>query len=345
MPLFVCGRFDLSLGVVNILRCRPVRSTAYSGSWITLGNNRGLASSDNCRVGKMLRYGLTAVIILGCVSLTNQVAQNAAGAVEPEKLRPEKAALAAENFRNRAIIDNTWVPMKPGMRWIYEGISHEGDGKIIPHRLIVTITDLTKMIGGVRTLVSYDLDYKDKELAEAELAFYAQDDEGNVWQFGEYPEEYEDGKFIQAPAWIHGLKGARAGIMMPADPRMGNAGFAQGWGPSVGWKDRGIVYQTGQKVSVPAGTFDNVLVIKESAAGEKDAAQLKYYAPGVGNIHTGWLGEAASVTENLELVKIEQLAPEELRKVRMKALRLESDAYRRSKDVYAKTARSVANSQ
>jgi hypothetical protein len=186
--------------------------------------------------------------------------------------------------------------------------------------------------------VSYDLDYSDGELVEAELAFYAQDNNGNVWQFGEYPEEYEDGKFVKAPTWLHGLKGARAGVMMPADPHVGSDGFSEGWGPSVGWKDRGVVYQTDQKVTVPAGDFAGVLVIKESAAGEKDAEQLKYYAPNTGSVRTGWMGSESRTTETLELVKIEQLDCKTLNEVDQKALQLEKAAYKRSKDVYYKTS-------
>src|SRR3954447_10392748 len=195
----------------------------------------------------MRRYSLTGALILGCISLTNLPALAAAAAANQDNPQPFGTPVAAEKFDNSTAIDNKWAPMKPGIRWIYEGKSQEDDGKIVGHRIVVTITDLTKLIGGVRTIVSYDLDYKDKELVEAELAFYAQDYEGNVWQFGEYPEEYEDGKFIRAPAWIHGEKDARAGIMMPADPRLGDSGFGQGWGPAVNWKDRGVIYQAGQR--------------------------------------------------------------------------------------------------
>ena len=45
------------------------------------------------------------------------------------------------------------------------------------------------------------------------------------------------------------------------DPQLGMPSFAQGWAPAVGWKDRGATYQIGQKVSVPAGQYENVLVI------------------------------------------------------------------------------------
>ncbi len=62
------------------------------------------------------------------------------------------------------------------------------------------------------------------ELEEVELAFFAQDDKGRVWNFGEYPEEFANGKFDGAPnVWITGLDGARGGIHMLADPEVGDA--------------------------------------------------------------------------------------------------------------------------
>jgi hypothetical protein len=249
----------------------------------------------------------------------------------------QSAVFDPARFAHPTNIDNKWAPMKPGTRWVYEGTSVEDDEKVVPHRITATVTDLTKLVGGIRTVVSYDLDHSGGELVEAELAFYAQDDDGNVWQLGEYPEEYEDGRFIKAPTWLHGFKGARAGIMMPAQPRVGMPSFAEGWGPAVGWKDRGITYQVGQKVSGPSGTYDDVLVIKESAPGEPDAEQLKFYAPSVGNIRTGWIGTGAKATEELDLVKMEQLDAKALAEVRAKALKFEQSAYRHSKDVYAKT--------
>ena len=101
--------------------------------------------------------------------------------------------------------------------------------------------------------------------------------------------------------------------------------------------------RSNRKLAVPAGTCNDVLVIKESAVEERDAEQLKYYAPAVGNLATGWLGSDAKITEDLSLVKFERITGEELRKVRRQALQLEADAYKRSKTVYAKTSRSTVS--
>ncbi len=178
-------------------------------------------------------------------------------------------------------IDNQWMPLKPGMRFVYEGTTIEDDGTAVPHRVVINVTDLTKMIGGVRTVVTWDLDYSDGELVEAEIAFFAQDSNGTVWRMGEYPEEYDDGKFVAAPAWLHGLEGASAGIMMHAKPQVGTPSYAEGWAPAVNWTDRGQVDQVAQKTCVPAACYEDVIVIAETSAGEVGAQQLKYYARGV----------------------------------------------------------------
>lgn len=242
-----------------------------------------------------------------------------------------------DNFDNSTTIDNEWLALRPGTRFVYEGTTIEDNGEAVPHRVEITITDLTKIIGDVRSVVSWDLDYSNDELVEAELAFYAQDNDGNVWRMGEYPEEYEDGEIIAAPTWIHGLADAHAGIYMLGDPQLGTPSYAQGWGPAVDWTDRGQVDQMSQNICVPLDCYDDVLVIVETSASEPDAQQLKYYARGVGHMLVGWKGEGEKSKETLELVELVQLSPEDLEEARAQALELEKSAYENSKDVYAHT--------
>lgn len=240
------------------------------------------------------------------------------------------------NFDRSTNIDNPWFPLKPGTRFVHKGFTTEG-GKRVPHRLVTIVTDLTKVIDGVRTVVIWIEDYKAGKLDEAELAFFAQDKDGNVWSLGEYPEEYEDGKVVKAPTWIHGLKDSRAGIAMQAGPRLGTPSYSQGWAPSVNWTDRGKVDQMGQKTCVPLRCYEDVLVIAETSKAEPNAEQLKHYARGVGKVRVGWRGRGEKLQEILELVEISQLGPEALAKARAAALKLERSAYKVSKDVYGRT--------
>ena len=253
---------------------------------------------------------------------------------ETPKLEPWDKA----QFDQRStVIDNPWLPMAPGMRYVYEGSTAMNNGKQVPHRIEINITDLSKVIDGVRCRVSYDLDFSNGALEEAELALFAQDKVGNVWHLGQYPEEYENRKLTKAPAWIHGFEGARAGIMMKAQPALGAPSYSQGYGPAVGWTDRGQTHLMGQSVKVRAGQFKDVLVIKETAATEGDAFQLKFYAKGVGNIKVGWLG-SDKTKETLDLVRIQKLDTKAMDALRAQALKLEQSAYINSKNVYAKTA-------
>jgi hypothetical protein len=249
----------------------------------------------------------------------------------------EFETLDANNFSNPSSIDNQWLPLKPGTRLTWEGTSiDEGDKE--NHRVIFTVTDLTKVIGGVRTVVCWDQDYVDGDLAETEICFFAQDNNGTVWLMGEYPEEYEDGEFVAAPCWMHGSLDGRAGIAMLGDPKAGTPSYSNGWAPSVEFTDRAVVDQVNQKTTVPAGNYENVLVIDEFNNEEPGAHQLKYYAPGVGNVRVGWRGDPTD-QENLELIKFEQLSAEELAKAREAALKLEQNAYEGSKEVYGPTPR------
>jgi len=241
------------------------------------------------------------------------------------------------NFDRPTDIDNVWFPLKPGKQLVYDGETKGEDG-LIRHRVVFTVTDLTKVVDGVRNVVVWDRDYNDGKLVETELAFFAQDNDGNVWRMGEYPEEYKNGKFVRCPAWIHGIAKAVAGIEMRAKPQPGTPSYSQGWGPGVNFTDRGQVDQTGQKIKGPMGSYDDVLVIAEVSRIEKDAHQLKFFARGVGNVRVAWRGKGEKTKETLDLVKVEQLSPAELEKVRAEALKLEKNAYKVSKNVYAQTA-------
>jgi hypothetical protein len=231
------------------------------------------------------------------------------------------------NFDDSATVDNTWFPLEPGAYSVFEGSAID-DGERISRRVLTTVTDLRKEINGVNTVVVWERDYNEGKLVEAELAFFAQDNDGNVWHMGEYPEEYEDGEFDKAPGWLAGAKGATAGIAMRAQPRLGTPGYAQGYAPPpINWIDRGRVHNVGEKVCVPVGCYEDVLVIEEFERNKPGAYQLKYYAPGVGDVRVGWRGPEEEEKEGLDLVKDVRLSPEALAEARADALELEERAY------------------
>jgi hypothetical protein len=268
----------------------------------------------------------------------NQSAQNGSERTQAEPPTGGSAEkLERARFDDPTRIDNRWLPLRPGMQLVYEGSAIVDEEGRQTRRVVTTVTDLSKVIDGVRTLVIWERDFTAGQLSEPELAFFAQDNAGNVWLVGEYPEEYEDGKFDKAPAWISGQKGATAGIAMKAQPRLGEPIYAQGYAPPpVDFTDRARVYKTEQKTCTPVECYENVLVTEEFNPDEPGAYQLKYYAPGVGNVRVGWRGGKEEEKEALELVDINHLGPEALAQVRSKAWEMEWRAYERS-EVYRET--------
>jgi hypothetical protein len=241
-----------------------------------------------------------------------------------------------KKFSRSTTIDNQWTPLRPGMQFTFEGRANRGNGRV-NHRVVFTVTDLTKVIDGVRTVVLWDRDFNAGQIVETELAFFAQDDDGNVWLLGEYPEEWEDGEFSGAPdVWFSGVARARAGIMMRADPQLGTSSYLQGFAPAIEFSDRAKVHQTGQRTCVPLGCYDNVLVTDEwNPLEQGDAHQRKFYAPGVGNVRVGAVNDPEA--EELVLVKLSHLDPGALAQAREEALELERRAYRVRKDVVGGT--------
>lgn len=233
-------------------------------------------------------------------------------------------------FSRPTIIDNKWLPLKPGTLTEYTGTTVNDEGERQPHRIVSVVTDLVKKINGIDVVVIWERDIADDILQEAELTFFAQDDDGNVWHFGQYSEGYDGTEFLGGMGWMVGhLDGAKGGIMMQADPKMGTPSYSEGYGPPpFNWTDRGQVSKMGEKVKVPVGSYDDVLVIEEWSLEEaaRGASQFKYYAQGVGNIKVGFGGDDVK-KELLELTRFEQLSPEQLEEAHAEALKLDARSY------------------
>ena len=244
----------------------------------------------------------------------------------PTPCPSEAATYDASSFPRFPHVDNPGLPLAPGTRLVLEGRADRGGGPL-PHQVVFTVTDLVKVIDGIPNVVVFDTDIQDEAIAEAELAFFAQDREGNVWNLGEYPEEYEDGKFVGAPStWFSGIGDAQGGIHMRANPQRGTGWYLQGWVPSIEFLDCAQVSKTDETACVPIKCFDGVLVTEETSPLDPDSGiQLKYHAPGIGIIQVGAVG--GDEGETLQLVERRKLTAKELATARASALALEKHAY------------------
>ena len=176
-------------------------------------------------------------------------------------------------------ITNPYWPMSPGDRWVYR----EADGQGGEQKVEVTVTDDTKPIAGIEALVVHDVVTEDGELVEDTFDWYAQDVDGNIWYLGEHTKEFENGKVkTTAGSWEHGVDGAQAGVVVPAEPQPGLAYRQEYYAGEA--EDAATVLSLDEWVQVPAGSYRDVLMTKDYTPLQPEVLEHKFYAQGVGPV-------------------------------------------------------------
>jgi hypothetical protein len=173
---------------------------------------------------------------------------------------------------------NRYFPLRPGTVSRYRG-TEDGD----TYRERVLVTHRTKVIQGVTTTVVSDiLRRADGSPAEKTRDWYAADDDGNVWYFGESTSTFDRRGHVESRegSWQAGVDGAVAGTIMPADPRP-TAAYRQelyrGHAEDQAW-----IVQRNASTHVPYGTLRHLVRSFEWTRLEQDVLSLKLYAPGLG---------------------------------------------------------------
>ena len=169
-------------------------------------------------------------------------------------------------------IDNEYFPLKPGTTFLYEGGAEHDQ---------MSVTHQTKKVMGVECVVVDDRAWEGGQLVEQTYDWFAQDNKGNVWYFGEDTKEYENGKVVSTKgSWEAGVDGAKAGIIMQADPKVGQS-YHQEYYPGEAM-DMAKVISLNASVTVPYGSFDHALDTKEWTPLQPVFFEKKYYVRGVG---------------------------------------------------------------
>lgn len=281
---------------------------------------------------KRVATAVTAVVLLLGACGSTESSRS-----EPKPEIPPETVFKASYFSNPTEIDNQYYSMRPGTRWTFEGSADRGTGQQ-PHQVIITVTDLVKDIDGVTNVVVWEEDLDEGVLAESELAFFAQDDSGNLWNFGEYPELWEGTKFKGAPStWISGFSGAQGGIHVPGTPSENSPSYREGTAPKIDFLDGARVEGLNRQACALIGCFPNVLVIDEWNTTPGDGHQLKNYAPGIGMLRVDPRG--GDEEESLLLAKHEMLSAKEIAEVRQQAFNLDERAYEHGGKDYRQTTK------
>jgi len=222
---------------------------------------------------RRLAFALVVIAVVSATSACSTTSTNATPGATPYEPTIDPAAFSTT-------VDNPFLPLRPGMSWEYR--TNTADGV---ETTAVTVTSTTKTIMGVECIEVRDTVSLDGVVKEDTLDWYAQHRDGTVWYFGEDTKEYEDGKVVSTEgSWIAGVDGAQPGIVMPAQPKVGEAyrqeyykGHAEDMAEVVGLTD---------SATVPAGHFAGTLKTKDYTPLDPDLIENKYYARGVGVVLT-----------------------------------------------------------
>jgi hypothetical protein len=185
---------------------------------------------------------------------------------------------SAARFSHPTEITNPFLPLAALKQDVLEG--KEGKKNVRIERTRMPQTKTFQIDGqAVEAMVVEDREYENGALTEATLDYFAQADDGTVYYLGEDVDEYRNGKVVgHSGAWLYGKDTRNPGVMMPANPKIGDK-FRSEDVPKITWEADEVIalYET---VTVPAGVFSNCLKIKEVLSD--GAIEYKYYAPGVG---------------------------------------------------------------
>ncbi len=211
---------------------------------------------------------------------------------------PYAPAIDPANFTNSTVIDNEFFPLTPGTTFIYEGQTAEGF-----EHVEFAVTHVTKMILNINCVEVHDTRKVDGKVVEDTRDWFAQDNERNVWYFGENTTLVSDGLPTDlSGSWTGGVDGAQPGIVMKGQPAIGD--FYRQEFSLTNAEDLAEVKSLTASVMVtyPPGSFDNCLETEESSSIAPGDVEHKFYAKGIGNLLT--IDMAVTPNERSELVNI-----------------------------------------
>jgi hypothetical protein len=239
---------------------------------------------------RWLSFSLAVIALAGCGggSKSSSGSSSLPHGTTPSKLDPSKFTTE---------IDNPYWPMRPGSHWVYREVE---DGEA--QRVDVTVTNKTKVLGGVTARVVHDRVTRNGQVFEDTYDWYAQDSDGNIWYLGEDTKEYENGKLKTTEgSWAYGVDGAQPGVVVPADPKQGMryreeyyAGHAE---------DAASVLNVGSQVQVPYGRFKDAMLTRNYSSLEPTVEEMKLYARGVGPVMELLVSGGSGRTELLSYAK------------------------------------------
>jgi len=235
------------------------------------------------RISRASRWTAAIVAVLGLWGCSKEGALNSMAPRSAQSLATASSATQtitipfdSNNFSTHK--SNSFFPLVPGTTWDYS--QDTPDGVETDH---VVVTTDSKTIENVSVTVVHDVVSLNGTVKEDTFDWYASDKDGNVWYFGEDTKTIENGQVVSTlGSWEAGKNGAQAGIIMLAQPKIGDV-YQQENSPGV-VADMARVKALDQTVTVPYGTLTGCLKTQEWTPIEPGSRAFKFYAPGIGTV-------------------------------------------------------------
>lgn len=187
------------------------------------------------------------------------------------------------NIPQRALThtgQSAYFVLTPGYQMVLEG-----GGETVT----ITVLDETKVINGITARVVEERSEERGKLAELARNYLAIDPAtGDLFYLGEDVDNYnDDGTVTHEGSWLAYVDGYEPGLYLPGAPMVGMRYYQE---RAVGAaEDRAEVLSISERVTTPAGVFENCLRTRESSPIDPGVSGEKVYAPGIGLVQDGSL--------------------------------------------------------
>jgi hypothetical protein len=282
-PVTVTVAPALAAPVINSFTATP--SSIASGQSSTLAWNLGGGGAASVTINNASVAGTSMKVTPNSTTTYTLTVSNSAGSVTrsvpvtvtPGITPPDQLP----SFSTPTQITNPYFPLATLERQILQGRT-KGGHTVRVERTLLDRTERFK-IGEqtVETLIMQDRSFVDGVLEEVALDYFAQADDGTVYDFGKDVNLYSDGEVVSHEgAWRYGVDTHQLGVIMPAHPEVGTTFQAENV-PGITTEDNEVL-SVSETVKVRAGRFRNCLLIQETLSDL--SVEHKYYAPNVGVI-------------------------------------------------------------
>jgi hypothetical protein len=186
-------------------------------------------------------------------------------------------------FSNPTAVTNAYLPYAQFKQDVLVGTEGGKQARVVRTRMPGT---KRFVVAGkpVEAIIVSDSAWLGGALEEVALDYYAQSDQGDVYYLGEDVDNYENGKVVNHEgSWLYGVHTRTLGMMFPATPKIGQR-YRPEEVPKITQEDDEVMSVT-EAVTVPAGTFQNCVRVKETLSD--GAVEFKLYCANVGIVREG----------------------------------------------------------